>query len=399
MFLHDRLDPNDRFRERRRQARRRRRTRRMIALLAVAGVAAAIAGGATYFSSRGHGAPKAQATSKTHAVVRPRSPFTGRLPKEIRGIHLTEGLASIPNRFEDYLQLTSHGLNTIELDVKDENGYVGFVSPNLPALATKVGAARPYYDAAKFVREAHRAGIYMIGRVVVFQDPTLTTAEPQLGIQSKYGGVWKTSSGWGWANEYDRSVWKYNADIAVAAAKAGFDEIQFDYVRFPTDGDVSAMVFPHKRAEPRSTTIFDFLSYAAGRLHKLHVRVSADVFGLSASRDLGIGQIPHRIGKVLDAIYPMVYPSHYNPGEYDLIDPEAFPYATVVHSLRDFNRQTRGEKVHIVPWLQDFSWKIAYGAEQVGEQIDAARAMHAHGFLLWNPNGVYTQGVLQHASP
>ena len=178
-----------------------------------------------------------------------------------------------------------------------------------------------------------------------------------MGIQSKYGGVWKTTSGLGWANEYDRRVWKYDVDVAAAAAKAGFDEIQFDYVRFPTDGDIAAMVFPHKRAEPRSTTIFDFLSYAARRLHALHVRVSADVFGLSASRDLGIGQIPHRIGKVLDAIYPMVYPSHYNPGEYDLLDPEAFPYATVVHSLRDFNNQTRGEKVHIVPWLQDFTMK------------------------------------------
>jgi hypothetical protein len=127
--------------------------------------------------------------------------------------------------------------------------------------------------------------------------------------------------------------------------------------------------------------------------------VSADVFGLSASRDLGIGQIPHRIGKVLDAIYPMVYPSHYNPGEYNILEPEAFPYATVVHSLRDFNKQTRGENVHIVPWLQDFTIKVPYGAEQVGEQIDAARAMHAHGFLLWNPEGVYTQGVLQHTSP
>jgi len=370
-----------------------------VALLVVAGFAAAIAGGATYFSSHGHSSGKsARGTPKTR-TVRARSPFRGHLPAEIRGIHLTEGLASIPGRIEDYLTLTSHGLNTIELDVKDETGYVGFVDANTPALARKVGAARPYYDAAKVVREAHKAGIYLIGRVVVFQDPTLTTRRPDLGIQSTNGGVWKTSSGWGWANEYDPRVWKYNVDVAVAAAKAGFDEIQFDYVRFPTDGDVSAMVFPHRRAEPRSTTIFGFLSYAAHRLHALHVRVSADVFGLSASRDMGIGQSPRRIGKVLDSIYPMVYPSHYNPGEYDLIDPEAFPYATVVHSLHDFNRQTRGEKVRIVPWLQDFTWKIAYGPEQVGEQIDAARAMHAHGFLLWNPQGVYTQGVLQHTSP
>jgi hypothetical protein len=372
-----------------------------VGLLVVAGAAAAIAGGATYISSRGHGSGKSTQRATQTRPLRARSPFRGRLPAEIRGVHITEGLASIPGRIEDYLGLTSHGLNTIELDVKDENGYVGFLNANTPALARKVGAARPYYDAAKVVREAHEAGIYLIGRVVTFEDPTLTTGAPDLGIQSKYGGVWKTAppASLGWANEYDPRVWKYNVDVATAAAKAGFDEIQFDYVRFPTDGDVSAMVFPHKRAEPRSTTIFGFLSYAASRLHKLHVRVSADVFGLSASRDLGIGQSPRRIGKVLDAIYPMVYPSHYNKGEYDLIDPEAFPYATVVHSLRDFNRQTRGEKVRIVPWLQDFTWTIPYGAEQVGEQIDAARAMHAHGFLLWNPQGVYTQGVLQHTSP
>src|SRR5690242_4450643 len=123
MFLHDRIDPNDRFRERRRQSRRRRRTRRMIALLALAGIAAAIAGGATYFSSHGHTSSKAPATVAKVHPLKTTSPFRGHLPTEIRGIHITEGLASIPNRFEDYLQLTSHGLNTIELDVKDENGY------------------------------------------------------------------------------------------------------------------------------------------------------------------------------------------------------------------------------------------------------------------------------------
>jgi hypothetical protein len=398
MFLHDRIDPNDRFRERRRQALRRRRIRRTILFLVVAGVIAAVAGGATYFSSRGHHAKAAtQPTSPPTRVVA--SPFRGHLPSEIRGVHVTEGLASLPGKLEEYMGLTSHGLNAIELDVKDENGYVGFVSSDLPKLARTTGAARPYYDVKKVVAEAHKAGVYLIGRVVTFQDPTLTTAEPSMGIQSKYGGVWKTTAGWGWANEYDPRVWKYAVDVAAAAAKAGFDEIQFDYVRFPTDGDVEAMRFPHKRAEPRSTTIYRFLSYAAHRLHPLHVRVSADVFGLSASRDLGIGQIPHRIGKVLDAIYPMVYPSHYNPGEYNLLVPEAFPYATVVHSLHDFNQQTRGEKVRIVAWLQDFTIKYSYGLEQVGEQIDAARAMHAKGFLLWNPSGEYTTNALAHRSP
>jgi hypothetical protein len=398
MFLHDRIDPNDRFRERRRQARRRRRQRVGIAVLVVGVVVAATAGGATYFSSGGQ---RPKLSTKTTALTRPHvtSPFRTPVPAEIRGVHVTEGLASLSGKFESYLTLTSHGLNTIELDVKDENGYVGFVSPDMPALARKVGAARPYYNAKQVAEEAHRAGVYLIGRVVVYEDPTLTTGDPALGIQSRYGGVWKNQNGLGWANEYDARVWKYDTDIAIAAAKAGFDEIQFDYVRFPTDGNVSLAVYPHKRNEPRSTTIDRFFKYAVSRLHRFHVRVSADVFGLSASRDLGIGQTPARIGKVLDAIYPMVYPSHYNPGEFNLIEPEAFPYATVVHSLRDFDRQTRGERVRITPWLQDFTIKVNYGLEQVGEQIDAARAMHANGFLLWNAEGLYTSGALQHSSP
>ena len=294
MFLHDRIDPNDRFRERRQQSHRRRRRRRAVAFLVIAALVAAIAGGAHVLlvarSRRRDGAVDAEG-----ADARPRDQRVqeSSLPAEIRGVHVTEGLASIPGKIETYFALASHGLNTIELDVKDENGYVGFVDSDTPALAKKVGAARPYYDAKKIVREAHRAGIYLIGRVVVFQDPTLTTGAPGLGIQSKNGGVWKTSSGWGWANEYDPRVWKYDTDVAVAAAKAGFDEIQFDYVRFPTDGDLSVIVYPHKRAEPRSTTIDRFFEYAVGRLHPLRVRVSADVFGLSASRDLGIGQTPH----------------------------------------------------------------------------------------------------------
>jgi hypothetical protein len=399
MFIHDRIDPNDRFRDRRHQARRRRRLRRSLAALLLVGIAAAIAGGATYFSSRGHHAAKAAKSGSAVHQIRARSLFRSHLPAEIRGVHVTLGLASLPGKLESYYGLTSHGLNTIELDVKDENGYVGFISHWTPALARTVGAARPYYDAAKAVAEAHRAGVYLIGRVVVFEDPELTAGKPELAIQSKYGGVWKNSSHLGWANEYDQRVWKYNVDVAVAAARAGFDEIQFDYVRFPTDGDLSTIVFPHKRAEARSTTIYRFLRYAAGRLHPLGVRVSADLFGLAATRDLGIGQIPHRLGKVLDAIYPLVYPSHFNPGEFNLIEPEAFPYATVVHALRDFNRTVRGEKARIVPWLQDFTIKLNYGLEQVGEQIDAARAMHAGGFLLWNANGVYTSGALVHSSP
>ncbi len=357
------------------------------------GLVGALAGGATYFSTRGH---HAKAVPAKQVTTKRQSQFAATLPTEIRGVHVTEGLASIPGKIEDYVGLTSEGLNTIELDVKDENGYVGFLSSHLPRLAVADRAARPYYDVAKVVRLAHQAGIYLIGRIVVFQDPTLTAARSDMAIQRKGGGVWATTAGLGWANPFDTRVWKYNVDVAAAAAKAGFDEIQFDYVRFPTDGDLSTAVFPHRRTEPKGQTIDRFFQYAVKRLHTLRVRVSADLFGLAATRDLGIGQAPKRLGRVLDAIYPMVYPSHYNQGEYNLLNPEAFPYATVVHSLRDYKRQTRGEKVKLVAWLQDFSINRTYGLEEVAEQIDAARAMHAAGFLLWNPVGLYTKNALDH---
>jgi hypothetical protein len=124
------------------------------------------------------------------------------------------------------------------------------------------------------------------------------------------------------------------------------------------------------------------------------VRVSADVFGLAATHDLGIGQVPKRLGRVLDTIHPMVYPSHYSPGEYGIPDPSAYPGRTVAHSLYDFRRALRGDHVAIVPWLQDFSLGRPYTLIEVSDQIAAARRQHAGGFLLWNPEGLYTQDAL-----
>jgi hypothetical protein len=293
---------------------------------------------------------------------------------------------------ENYIALRAYGLNAIELDVKDENGYVGFVD-GAPALARKIGAARPYYPARATAALVHDAGLYLIGRVVVFEDPTLADARPDLAIRRTDGSVWRTQAGLGWANPYQRRVWKYDVDVAAAAARAGFDEIQFDYVRFPSDGDLSTIVYPGRRAEPKGTTIAHFLAYAAKRLHPLGVRVSADLFGLAATRDLGIGQVPQRVSRYVDAIYPMTYPSHYNKGEFDLTDPDQFPGQTVAHSLLDFRRAVKG-RTRLIPWLQDFSIVHHYGRLEVDDEVSAARRQHVAGFMLWNPDGVYTREAL-----
>jgi hypothetical protein len=188
-------------------------------------------------------------------------------------------------------------------------------------------------------------------------------------------------------------------DVGVAAAKAGFDEIQFDYVRFPSDGDLSIIRYPGSHPQPMKATIAAFLRYATSRLHPLGVRVSADVFGLSASHDLGIGQYPAQVGKVVDAIYPMTYPSHYTPGEYNLPDPNAAPGATVMDSLRDFRAKLTGGRALLVPWLQDFSLGRTYSATDVAAQIRSARAMDTGGFMLWNAEGLYTAKELRASAP
>jgi hypothetical protein len=393
-MLFQQMEPNERFRARREAARRRRRRRRALGFGFLLAVTASLAVGAR-FVIPGEEAPfaakpakKAAAPAAPVSIKQPRA-----LPDEVRGIHVTMALASLDGRLADYLKLVGEGMNTLQLDVKDENGEIGFLPSAVP-LARQIGAARPYYKPRQVAKMVHAKGVYLIGRVVVFEDPVLSNARPDLAIHRPDGSVWRNHAGLGWTNPYNKKVWDYNVSIGEAAARAGFDEIQFDYVRFPTDGDLDEIVYPGKTATPPGWVIAEFAHYAAKRLKPLGVRVSADVFGLSATRNMGIGQIPRRIAKHVDSLYPMVYPSHYGPGEYGLEDPNAAPGETVEWSLSHFRREMKQSNANLIPWLQDFSYGRAYHLADVKAQIEAARLMGARGYLLWNPLGVYTPGTL-----
>ena len=390
------IETTDARRQRRDIRRRQVRRRRLSALTVLVLLGAAALFGLTRLLS-GSGAGAAIALTPV-ASAAPTSAFRTPLPEEIRGVHITGPLMSLPGKFKAYLALKRDGLNTVEVDVKDETGNVSFLK-GAPAIALKDGAARPYFNARKIAREAHAAGVYLIGRVVSFEDPITAVAHPELAIHRRDGAIWKTNGGLAWLNPYSRAAWKYDVDVAVAAAKAGFDEIQFDYVRFPSDGDVSIMRFPGKHPQPMNATVPAFLRYAASRLHPLGVRVSADVFGLAATHDLGIGQHPAKVAKIVDAIYPMTYPSHYSSGEFDLPDPNAEPASTVMFSLRDFRQQLVGGKALLVPWLQDFSLGRTYTLADVTAQIGSARTEQAGGFMLWNASGLYTAGALRPGPP
>ena len=367
-------DHNARLQQRRRRRRRQIRIRRTVALAVLLALAAGIALGARAVGS-GH---DAGAPSQLKRRPVPHKPAERAVPDEIRGVHVTMALASLPGRLRQYLSIP--GLNAIELDVKDENGHIG------PGI---------YYDAKRAVRDVHSHGDYLIGRVVTFEDPVLSEKRPELAIRSSDGSVWHTNAGLGWTNPYDRRVWAYNVNVAAAAARAGFDEIQFDYVRFPSDGDLSLIRYPGAHPQPMRWTIPAFVQYAAHRLHPLGVKVSVDVFGLSATRDLGIGQLPRRVSSYVDALYPMTYPSHYNPGEYGIDAPDDQPGLVVSRSLADFQRALEGRSTRLTPWLQDFSLGRTYTPQDVQLQIAAAKAHHTNGFLLWNPEGVYTTAALR----
>jgi hypothetical protein len=385
------------LRRQRREARRRAVRRRRLTALAVLALLCAAALFGLVRLVTGSSAVAAVALSPVRSAV-PASPFRSQLPEEIRGVHITGPLMTLPGKFREYLALRKDGLNTVEVDVKDESGNVSFLA-GAPKIAVEDGAARAYYDPAKVAREAHAAGMYLIGRVVSFEDPITAVAHPELAVHRSDGSIWTTSGGLAWLNPYSRKAWRYDVDVAVRAAKAGFDEIQFDYVRFPSDGDVSIMRFPGPHRQRKDATVAAYLRYAASRLHPLGVRVSADVFGLAATHDLGIAQYPVQVGKIVDAIYPMTYPSHYSSGEYNLPDPNAAPGTTVMHSLRDFRSQLAGGKALLVPWLQDFSLGRTYSLVDVQAQIAAARAANAGGFMLWNAAGLYTAGALRGGTP
>jgi hypothetical protein len=385
------IDPNERFRERRAASRRRKRLRRGVLVGSLLASVALVGVGAQFVSTP---AAPSEAEPGVGALLSTADAGPRSLPIEIRGVHVTLGLASLPGKLREYVDLEREGLTAIELDVKDENGQIGFTPRSVP-LASEVDAARDYYRPGAAARLVHSRGLYLVGRVVVFEDPYLSHGRPELAVRRNDGSVWEDAAGLGWTNPYDRRVWKYNVDVAAAAARAGFDEILFDYVRFPSDGDVDRAVYRNRGSRTRREAVPAFLRYASRRLRPLGVRVSAAVFGLSATRDLGIGQLPRLMAPHVDHVYPMTYPSLFGPGELRLADPGRTPGATVDRALVPFSRVARRNDVLLVPWVQDFSFSHPYGIEQVRAQIEAARRAGAKGYMLWNARGVYTDGALR----
>jgi hypothetical protein len=296
-------------------------------------------------------------------------------------------------------------VNAFVIDVKESDTYLTYDSTGI-ALAREIGAdQRPgskWLPALLDTLRAHR--IYPIARIVVFKDRMLAEKKPELAIRSAPGGVWKDDEGKPWVNPYDRRVWDYNVAIAREALDMGFQEVQWDYVRFPdvTDAVRRTMVFPGSNGKSRQDNIRDFINYSRQQLARYHAPVSADIFGVmtNVEDDMGIGQLWEEVIQAADNVHPMVYPSHYYADYYGFRLPDAHPYEVVRIALEDgvlrqrwVARQGR-RTAEIAPWLQAFTADylhdgVTYTAGSVRNQIQATYDAGLKGWILWNPRSQF----------
>lgn len=326
-------------------------------------------------------------------------PIPAMRPK-VKGIYVTGPVAGSARMDELVALLDGTVLNTMVIDVKNDAGEITWKMET--ASVQEMGNGVPYIkdiDALMAVLKEH--GIYTIARIVCFKDPVSAQAHEDQALKKPDGTLVTDGYGLAWIDPYDETYWKYLVEIAQAAAGAGFDEIQFDYVRFPIGSDADAAVYQEDMSVyTKEQAISGFLSYACQELHQQGIVVTADVFGtvIGSQTDIDrVGQDYARLGQIVDVLSPMVYPSHYGQGVFGYDVPDAHPYETV-HEALLLSQEVLGDGqatcAAVRPWLQAFTatWvdgHISYGEGQIREQVQAVYDAGYEEWILWNASCRY----------
>jgi hypothetical protein len=331
-------------------------------------------------------------------------------PDAVRGIYVTAHSAG-GERFERLINLLeSSDLNSMVIDIKDDHGYLTYIPEEG---SPYMDIAQPYIgDTQEMMKKLEEKQIYPIGRIVVFKDSVLAAKRPDLSFVEN-GDVWKNGRGESFVNPFMKEVWDYNVNIAIEAAKMGFQEIQFDYVRYPEGfenrdttlqygyGDYKDLDLDN--VQKRVEAVTDFVEYAREKLEPYNVQVSVDIFGYTATlpEAPGIGQNFSRISEHVDVISSMIYPSHWT-SYFGVAKPDTEPYKIIAEYAKFENDKLDELEERPVsrPWIQDFTatWLgagnyIPYGKKQVEDQIRALNENGIDEFLLWNAGNTYTEGV------
>ena len=329
---------------------------------------------------------------------------------KVKGIYVTGPVAGSADRINELAGLVnSTELNAMVIDVKNDSGEITYNMDH--DLVDEIGAKVNYVtDMEQLVEDLKEKDIYLIARLVAFKDPLLAEKKPELCIKNTDGSLFRDKDGLGWVNPYNKDVWEYLIEISKKAVDIGFDEIQFDYIRFSTDPGMKNVDFGLE-AEDKSKTeiIIEFTEHVYQELSSYGAFVSADVYGAIIDSEIDqeiVGQDYVEMSKHLDYICPMIYPSHYEEGSYEIEHPDLEPYKLILASLNKskevLSEIEEGEHVAIVrPWLQDFTapWISnyqKYGPGQIREQVEGVYDSGYEEWILWNGSNKYSEeGLLK----
>jgi hypothetical protein len=335
--------------------------------------------------------------------VRWPAPPLHRPPAQVRAVYVN-AWAFGGSRFRDLVALADRTeINAFVIDVKDDTGYLTYRS-SVPT-AVQIGANQQLRarDTQARLRLLREHGIHPIARIVVAKDPLLASRKPEWSVRQVNGGLWRDRLDFAWVDAFNDSVWIYAAQLAAEAVRMGFAEVQYDYVRFPDEPEsrLATAVFAGRRdGETKRQGVARNLRLLGERTRPLGVPFTIDVFGLttSARTDMGIGQYWEDLVTAADVVLPMVYPSHYVRGVYNLKRPNDEPYQLIRRAMQDALRRSAalGKTAEVRPYLQAFTLgPPRYTPALVREQIRAAEELGLKSWVLWNPRSAYDQGIFR----
>jgi len=323
-------------------------------------------------------------------------------PESVKAVYISAWVAGSPKLRDNVIKMIDETeLNAIVIDIKDSTGRISFDMDN--ASLRKEGSIEKRISNIRALTDLlHKKNIYIIGRISVFQDPYMTKKRPEWAINKKSDGtVWKDRKGLSFLDPSKKEVHDYIINIAKSAYEEGFDEINFDYIRYPSDGDMKNINYRLAEGGTRSDNIEKFFKYLSLEMKKeKNIPMSADLFGLTTevNDDMGIGQIWEKALPYFDFLSPMVYPSHYPSGYMGYKNPNSYPYEVINKALAGAVNKTNkvSEDIDkIRPWLQDFDMGVSYTKDMVKAQIKAVYDNGLDSWMLWDPSNKYTPDALE----
>jgi len=339
-----------------------------------------------------------EVTEETEQIVEPVIPTVQHIstPTVVKAAYMSSWVgSSVTKRSQIIKFINDTELNAVVLDIKDATGRVSFLVDD-PVVANTGSPENRIRDIDAFITELHKNNIYVIGRISVFQDPYLAVRYPQWAIRkASDGAVWKDKKGLSFLSPTSHDVWNYTVALAQASYAKGFDEINFDYIRFPSDGNVKDIAYPNEQGKTRADFLEEFFTFLGNEMRTRSIPLSADLFGMTTSStdDLGIGQVLERALPHFDYIAPMVYPSHYPKNFIGITNPAAQPYKIIFYAMGEGVRRAQAlgygpEKFR--PWIQDFNLGATYTADMVRDEIRAAEELGITSWMVWDPGNSYT---------